>query len=253
MENPYETEKLVSEYLLFHYGKADEILPYEFGPHHALHFAERAVAEMFKLEQCPNKTRALDLGCAVGRSSYTLSAHFEEVIGIDFSHAFVNAAASLKAGPLDYLRVDEGSLTTPLQARIPKGAQPERVHFEQGDAMHLREDLGAFDAALLANLICRLPEPRKCLDRLPGLIKPGGQLVITSPYTWLDEFTPRAQWLGGYEHDDGQGPIVTIAALQEALQPAFELAETKDLPFLIREHARKFQWSVAQGSRWIRV
>ena len=25
-----------------------------------------------------------------------------------------------------------------------------------------------------------------------------------------------------------------------------------NLPFLIREHSRKYQWSVAQGSRWIR-
>jgi hypothetical protein len=28
------------------------------------------------------------------------------------------------------------------------------------------------------------------------------------------------------------------------------LVAAKDLPFLIREHARKFQWSVAQASLW---
>jgi hypothetical protein len=32
----------------------------------------------------------------------------------------------------------------------------------------------------------------------------------------------------------------------------FNLVTTKDLPFLIREHARKFQWSVAQASIWQR-
>jgi hypothetical protein len=27
---------------------------------------------------------------------------------------------------------------------------------------------------------------------------------------------------------------------------------SKELPFLIREHARKYQWSVAWGTRWVR-
>jgi hypothetical protein len=29
-------------------------------------------------------------------------------------------------------------------------------------------------------------------------------------------------------------------------------APVKDLPFLIREHARKFQWSVAEATIWRR-
>jgi hypothetical protein len=36
------------------------------------------------------------------------------------------------------------------------------------------------------------------------------------------------------------------------LDPHFTLARTLELPFLIREHARKFQWSVAQATVWIR-
>jgi hypothetical protein len=40
--------------------------------------------------------------------------------------------------------------------------------------------------------------------------------------------------------------------LRGCLEADFELADSMDLPFLIREHARKFQWSVAQGTRWIR-
>jgi hypothetical protein len=27
---------------------------------------------------------------------------------------------------------------------------------------------------------------------------------------------------------------------------------SKEIPFLIREHARKYQWSVAWGTRWVR-
>ena len=36
----YETNKALSEYLLFHYGKPDEVLPWEFGPTDALDYPE---------------------------------------------------------------------------------------------------------------------------------------------------------------------------------------------------------------------
>ena len=32
----------------------------------------------------------------------------------------------------------------------------------------------------------------------------------------------------------------------------FDFIAAKDLPFLIREHARKYQWSVAQATIWRR-
>ena len=64
--NMYETDKLVSEYLLFHYGEAEQILSWEQGPHSALGFPQRIVERFFPGEVA----RALDSGCAVGRSSY---------------------------------------------------------------------------------------------------------------------------------------------------------------------------------------
>jgi len=103
---------------------------------------------------------------------------------------------------------------------------------------------------LMANLIDRLWTPRLCLARLPGLVKTGGQLILTSPYTWLEEFTPQANWLGGFERD---GELVsTLDGLRAALDPHFELISARDLPFLIREHARKYQWSIAQATVWVR-
>ena len=41
-ENRYETQKLLNEYLLFHYGSADEILLYgDFGPKDSLNFHKK--------------------------------------------------------------------------------------------------------------------------------------------------------------------------------------------------------------------
>lgn len=249
--NIYETDRLLSEYLLFHYGQDSEIMPWPEGPVSALRYPVRCVSECFELALLPAHARALDVGCAVGRSSFELARHCREVIAIDYSERLIAAARRLsEGGTLSYARIDEGELSTPLVARVPEGIDARRVQFERGDAMDFRDHLGAFDAVLLANLIDRLHDPRRCLARLPGLVNPGGQLVITSPYTWLEEFTPPANWLGGVQRD-GQ-PVSTRAALQSVLGADFELLRTKDLPFLIREHQRKFQWSVAEATIWRR-
>jgi SAM-dependent methyltransferase len=60
-----------------------------------------------------------------------------------------------------------------------------------GDACNLPSDLGQFGCILAANLICRLPNPYKFLDRLPSLVAPGGIVVFTCPFSWLEEFTPK--------------------------------------------------------------
>jgi putative 4-mercaptohistidine N1-methyltranferase len=249
--NPYETDRLLGEYLLFHYGRSEEILPYGFGPSDALDFPARVVRECFDAAALGANRRALDLGCAVGRSSFELARHCGEVIGIDFSQNFIRAAETLRdQGQLDYQRIEEGRLSTTCTAHLPEGVDVERMHFETGDACHLRDHLGAFDAVLLANLIDRLSDPRRCLERLPGLLNPGGQLVIASPFTWLEEYTPLQNWLGGFERDGRC--VETFQALRDILDKDFAFVRAVDLPFLIREHARKFQWSISRAGLWRR-
>ncbi len=238
--NLYETQRLLDEYLLFHYGTPAEVLPWENGPREALGFPVRTVMELIDL---PCAATALDLGCAVGRSSFELAKLGVSVLGIDYSQRFVDAAAQLaRNGSMHYERMDEGSAKTALVARVPEDVPRDRVRFEQGDAMNLRGDLGDFDIVHAANLLCRLTDPLKLIERLPSLVKPGGQLLLTTPCTWLEEFTPRGHWPQGS----------TREWLTSLLEPHFDLAKTCDLPFLIREHARKYQWSVALGMRWRR-
>ena len=238
--NIYETRRLLDEYLLFHYGAAQEVLPWAEGPQSALGFAVRTVTELADFSRRPQS--ALDLGCAVGRSSFELAKQVPAVLGMDYSHSFVEAATRLVAEDLPYERVDEGAATTALVARVPAECPHDRVRFEQGDAMHLRADLGSYDLVHAANLLCRLTDPGLLIARLPALVNAGGQLLLTTPCTWLEEFTPRGNWPTGS----------TLDWLKEELSANFDLAEQKDLPFLIREHARKYQWSVAMGTRWVR-
>ncbi|KAB2641124.1 MAG: methyltransferase domain-containing protein [Verrucomicrobia bacterium] len=243
MSSIYESEKLLAEYLLFHYAAAEEILPpdraWPAGMRAALEFPCRTVAHFGKAQVA----RGLDLGCAVGRSSFEMARTCDKVLGMDFSHAFIRAAEALRGGEaLEYHRLEEGAQRTALIARRPGGVAGGRLQFWQGDAMHLAADLGAFERVHAANLLCRLSEPLRLLERLPSLVQPGGELVLATPCTWLEEFTPPAHWPA----------TSTLAWLKAALAPWFSLQQEAEEPFLIRETARKFQWSTAMVTVWQR-
>lgn len=243
----YETDELLHQYLLFHYGEMKDQLPWDFGPRAALEFPVRCVQEGVDAARLPACGRALDIGCAVGRATFELARRFDDVTGIDYSEAFASAARRLmEAGSLRFLIKETGTITREREIRCP-GGRKGSLHFEQGDAQALRPDLGSFDCVLAANLLCRLARPTDFLNRLPALLNPGGQLVITTPNTWLEGFTAREFWIGA---TPGTGE--PLEALQRHLEPDFELDAAWDMPFLIREHRRKYQWSVAQATRWIR-
>lgn len=249
MVNLYETDKLVQEYLLLHFGGVELNMPWSFGPREALDFPARCVKERIQPKE---GATALELGCAVGRASFELSRFCERVVGIDFSNSFIEEAKRLaRDRTADFSFPEEGELRREVQYQLDEGFRPEKVEFEVGDACQLRPDLGSYDIVLAANLLCRLPEPASLLSRFSELVKPGGQLVITSPYTWMEEYTPKSKWLGGF-HRDGEA-IRSLDTLKAALNANFDCQEVVDMPFLIREHSRKFQWSVAQASVWRRI
>jgi putative 4-mercaptohistidine N1-methyltranferase len=249
VQNPYESVKLLAEYLLLHFGSEEAIFGKVPVPREGRDFPARCVHELIDAGALKPGAHALDLGCAVGRSSFELARYCQDVLGVDFSESFIGAAKQLQEkGALSFEVVAEGDICEPVEARIPEGLDHSRIRFQVGDAMSLRSDLGSFDLVLAANLICRLPKPRLFLRRLPQLVNSGGQLLMTTPFTWLEEFTPRSEWLGGRKEEG----IRSAEALKEILDPDFELRLTKNLPFLIREHERKFQYGIALGWRWVR-
>ena len=247
--NLYETNQLLNEYLLFHYGKRSEILPYDFGPSEALNFPQRCVGECVDIKSLPEGARALDLGCAVGRSSFELARHCVEVIGIDYSENFIRASNLLKEkGKLSYEIKITGDISARATAEVAGEIDRQRASFMVADAHLLPPDLRDFDIVLAVNLLCRMKNPRKLLARFSELVKPGGQLILTSPHTWLDTYTSRENWLGATP-ETGQ----PLELIKKEMASHFSLTTCKDMPFIIREHARKFQWSVAQTTLWRRL
>lgn len=244
-DSRYETTVLLDEYLLFHYGKEDDLLPFSFGPKEALHFPVRCVTECVNKKKLPPNAAALDLGCAVGRSTFELAKICKQVLGIDHSHQFIEVAKDLQnLGSVQYTIQEEAGHTALRYAERPKGVDPKRIDFLCMDAMEWVLKKQAYDVVLVANLICRLQEPENFLKNLYQVVASKGQLIITSPYSWLEEFTPKNRWLKGSSGLEG---------LKKALSPHFQLVKTIEMPFLIREHKRKYQWSVAESSIWERI
>jgi len=175
------------------------------------------------------------------------------VHGVDFSHAFIGMCIHLKHSKMiEYQVTDEATLRSKLIARVDPAIDTSKAHFAQGDACNIPEEIGQFGLVLAANLICRLPTPQSFLTRCRSLIVKGGLLVITTPYTWLESYTPKELWLGGQV--DATGRRVTgFEALKAELQPDFELLASQQFPFFIRETARKNQWTVAHCTVWRRL
>jgi putative 4-mercaptohistidine N1-methyltranferase len=240
--NYYDSLRAASEYLMLHYGERQ--------PWGAF-FPANCVNECLDAALLPGGARALDLGCAVGGGSFELARHCEHVVGIDASKSFIALARHLqKHRSCQFNCFVEGELTQPRRAVVSRGIDRGRVRFEVGDATRLRRDLGTFDVVFMANLIDRVAAPRALLGQLPALLNRGGQLIITSPYTWLPDYTPRARWLGGFER--AGRPVRTFDSLKKILSLSFKLSRRREIPFLIREHARKYQLGIAEASVWLR-
>lgn len=251
MPDFYETDQQLNEYLVFHYANLEQTLRWKFGPQQAFGFHAR-LAQCIDATKLPANARALDLGCAVGRTSFELSRFCAQVLGIDFSQAFIGAANRiLQSGEIALMLKREGRLGDPVTNRLPDGVHPERVRFLQGDAEDLPDSIGRFDAITFANVLDRLPHPRVALAKLAQITNPGAQLVVCSPFTWWDEFTTPEERLGGFIRDGRE--VTSHDSIVQALEPDFVLRETCDLPFLIREHERKYHFSVAQTSIWTRL
>ncbi|KAF4321591.1 hypothetical protein BBO99_00004577 [Phytophthora kernoviae] len=248
----YESERAVHEYLQFHYGKPATVAPFSFAPQDALNFLPRTVERCAKLASSTHHGRALDIGCAVGRATFELSKYYDEAVGIDFSQHFVDAAKLMKEqGEMEYEAHIQGDIHEVRRVKLPDGAKPRDVIFQQGDACNLSPALGKFDAVFATNLLCRLPEPQKFLTEIGGFINSGGILALVSPYSWLEEYTPKEKWIGGVRDAEGK-PVDSFSVIEKLLSVDFELVERQDHPFLIREHERKYQWGVSDGTYWKR-
>lgn len=241
----YETDALVSQYAEFGWG--DEYFGVENYPARCARICIAALGDR-------PRRRVLDVGCATGRSAFELATVFDSVTAVDFSARFIRVAEQMRRdGHIRYTIPTEGELVAFREATLPPSLRTtmDRIAFWQADACNLKPQFTGYDLIFAGNLIDRLYDPTKFLHDAVARLNPGGLLVLSSPYTWLEEHTPKAQWLGGFKQD-GE-PVTTRAGLTASLSPAMRLIAHEDVPFVIRETARKYQHTVAELTIWEKI
>src|SRR5690554_269214 len=97
----YESNTTLAQYLEFHFGESwhgEANFPKE--------LADAAMEALNGRQAC----RALDIGCAVGRTTLELARHFDHVDGVDFSQTFINKCREVvRDGTARYARPEERS------------------------------------------------------------------------------------------------------------------------------------------------
>jgi len=242
----YESDPLIAMYCDLHYG------PDHFG---VANFPATLAGICLSRMEGRRCERALDIGCATGRASFELARVFEEVTGLDFSARFIRIGVEMqRRGRIRYTTRDEGELESFHEKRLEDlelATQANRVAFFQADACNLKEHYKEYDLVLAANLVDRLYAPRKFLTDIASRIRSGGLLVLASPYSWDEAYTPKEAWIGGIRV--AGEPYSTLEGLDEILADAFvRLGQPLQVPFVIRETARKYQHTISEVTIWER-
>jgi SAM-dependent methyltransferase len=156
----------------------------------------------------------------------------------------------------------EADIFEEVSAVHNEGVTPDvlrKVEFFTGDACEVGEMAGdgrlsTYDGVIMSNLLCRLPDPYKCLDGLPRIVNKGGVAVLVTPFSWLEEFTPRSKWLGGsYDPVSGE-PLRSKEQLQDIMENrGFAKIHEEEMPLVIREHQRKYQYIISEATGWRKV
>jgi len=241
--NSYTTDSIISQYC--HFGWGNNRLGVE-------NYPAKCVSLALEYMQDKPKRKAFDIGCAIGRSSFELARGFDEVIGVDFSARFIRETQVLKEnGVLRYVMPTEGELENFYEVNLADfnlENERKKVAFWQSDACNLKPIFKDFDLIFAGNLIDRLYDPKKFLDSLASRLNVGGLFIMTSPYTWQEESTPKEKWIGGHKRD-GEN-VTTLEGLKEILGSNFKLIDRRDVPFVIQETARKHQYTIAEMTIW---
>jgi SAM-dependent methyltransferase/uncharacterized protein YbaR (Trm112 family) len=185
---------------------------------------------------------ALDLGCAVGRFTFELARVSDLAVGLDIQFPFVRQAVRIQR---------EGRCTVDRQIGGQWGhaatltAEPaDNVLFLVADALDPPFCAEAWDRVAALNLLDNVAYPTVLLGQMDALLKPGGDMLLASPYEWQAGFTEPQEWLVDPEMTSAD---VVRAILTDRWRLKLGLNhriidEVAELPWVLRRHDH--HWAV---------
>lgn len=191
----------------------------------------------------PTAGPAADLGCGVGRGTFTLASQREGlVLGVDLNVAMLRVASrALRTGRARYPVRRVGMVYTWREHALAlPGA--ERVDFWLADVHNLPFDDRTFGALTSLNLIDCLGDPARHLAEVDRCLDPGGRFALATPYDWSSQVTGPTGWIGGHSQrgpDGGASEPRARALFGPPWMPEMSLLhEVEALPWRVRVHDR---------------
>ena len=243
--NPYDDDDMVNLFTNFAWTK-DEYFGVKNYPKHVAEIA-------LNFTKSKPREKALDVGCATGRTAFELANEYEHVVGIDWTVRLIGVGYRMQENEfLEWTLREQGDIdqhykVTAKELGIEKNLQ--KVFFVQNDAQNMDRAYTDFDLIIASNLIDRLSNPMLFLKSIHNRIKIGGIFLLCDPYTWNTQYTSKENWIGGIVNETNHQPIYSERALRTLLTSVnaqngrvnWKIIQEMDVPLVMKESKRKFQ------------
>ena len=240
-DHPYaQLLEHLSIYLDAHWGDRAEPSPGDAA------FGARELAR--RIASLPHVERAVELGCSAGRIVAELAASADHVVGLDLQFGAVRRARRILDGErLAYNRRLAGRHYTAAAIAAGDRAVPAaRRTLLCADALDPPLIPGHYDRVVALNLLDSVTRPRLLLSVMDGLCRPGGELILSSPYAWQSTVMDDRERIGGAD------PAAEVAAiLRGGLGLGrYRIEEEADVSWTLRRDARS---SVVYRAHFLRA
>lgn len=221
------------------------IPPFEEMRREALRFRIERVADA--IERAPAAAAAADLGAATARLALECARRGVAAAAADLDPAALGIARRVaREGILEFARWDGGRRFRTVRVEVP-ALRTDRFLPVVADAQDPPFRPEAFGVAVLFDLLDNVRSPVTLVRQTHGMLRPGGRMLLSTPYHWLPEITPVAARLGDDNDAVGgadPGPRVLGRLLRGELAEAPEVhlavEREDDVPLVLRRYDRGY-------------
>ena len=152
----------------------------------------------------------LDIGCAVGRSTFELAAQFNGLaLGIDLNFTLLRIAqVILRTGTISFPLKSVGIVFDRHQYEVVLDNK-HLVDFWACDALALPFTNESFHLISALNVLDTVNSPVNFLKSIGHALLNGGNTILATPYDWSPP-VPVHNWLGGHAQRDTEGGVSEI-------------------------------------------
>lgn len=196
-----------------------------------------------RLAALPHVEAVVELGCSAGRIVAELAQRADHVLGLELSLGSLRRARRLLDGETVAFarRMIGRHYATATIAPGDRAVDGARRQLVCGDALDPPLIPEVYDRVVALNLLDSVARPRQLIKVIDGLCKPGGEVILSSPFAWASHVMQEPERIGGLD------PAAEVRAL---LGPRFTVIDEAEVPWSLRRDARS---RVSYRTYWLRA